>query len=263
MLYLFYLLICVAATTIGAISGIGGGVLIKPVMDAVGGMGVSAISFLSGCTVLAMSVVSLLRSRGGEVKLEPRRGTPLALGGAVGGVAGKGVFDAVKASFGNDALLGAIQSGLMIVLTLGVLVYVLGKSRIRARDVRGALPCLAIGLGLGVLSAFLGIGGGPINLAVLYYCFSMDTKTAALHSLYIILFSQTASLLSTLLQSRVPAFDPVTLAVMAGGGIVGGFVGRAFNKKMSPGQVDSLFRALLVVITAISCYNLWRYGGML
>ena len=65
MLYLFYFLICVTATTLGAISGIGGGVIIKPVMDALGGMSVSTISFLSGCTVLAMSVVSVLRSRGG------------------------------------------------------------------------------------------------------------------------------------------------------------------------------------------------------
>ena len=42
----FSFIICVAATVIGSISGVGGGVIIKPVMDAVSGMSVSSISFL-------------------------------------------------------------------------------------------------------------------------------------------------------------------------------------------------------------------------
>ena len=57
------------ATTVGSISGIGGGVLIKPVLDAVADMPSSQISFLSGITVLTMTIVSLLRSRGGEQKI--------------------------------------------------------------------------------------------------------------------------------------------------------------------------------------------------
>ena len=50
-----FFLICLAATTAGGISGVGGGVIIKPVLDAVSGMGVATVSFLSGCTVLAMT----------------------------------------------------------------------------------------------------------------------------------------------------------------------------------------------------------------
>ena len=75
-----YFLICLAATTAGGISGVGGGVIIKPVLDAVSGMGVATVSFLSGCTVLAMTATSMLRSRGGSVRVEKRRGTLLAVG---------------------------------------------------------------------------------------------------------------------------------------------------------------------------------------
>lgn len=260
---LFFFLICICATTLGAISGIGGGVLIKPVLDAVSGMGVSAISFLSGCTVLAMSVVSLLRSRGGDVKLEAKRGTLLAVGGAVGGILGKWLFDAVKSAFGNDAVLGTAQSVLMVLLTLGVLAYVLNKQKIRTLQVTNGGLCVLIGLGLGLLSAFLGIGGGPINLAVLYYFFSMDSKTAALNSLYVILFSQSASFLSTVVQGRVPQFDLPVLLVMMAGGILGGFIGRGISKKLDNRRVDILFRWMLVLITAISFYNLWRYARAL
>ena len=59
MQYLFYSLICLLATTLGAISGIGGGVIIKPVLDATASISVSQISFLSGCSVLAMSIVEI------------------------------------------------------------------------------------------------------------------------------------------------------------------------------------------------------------
>ena len=59
--------------------------------------------------------------------------------------------------------------------------------------------CGLVGLGLGMLSSFLGIGGGPINLLVLHYFFSMERKKAALNSLYIILFSQLCGLAVVLL----------------------------------------------------------------
>lgn len=247
----------------GAISGIGGGVIIKPVMDAVSGLSVSAVSFLSGCTVLAMSVVSLLRSRNGDAKINPKQGTVLAVGGAIGGVLGKALFDVVKSAFLNDGSIGTIQSSLMVILTLGVLVFTVIKSRIRTLQIQNMAACLVIGLVLGMVSAFLGIGGGPINLAVLYFFFSMDTKTAALNSLYIILFSQIASFVTTVLQGKVPDLDIPVLVVMVIGGILGGIVGRTFSRKMTGGQVDILFRVMLLAITAVSVYNLCRYAGAL
>ena len=250
----FSFLICLLATTIGGISGVGGGVIIKPVLDAVSGMPVATVSFLSGCTVLAMTVTSMLRSRGGEVKVEPRRGTLLAIGAAAGGIVGKELFELVRAAGGISVSIA--QQVMMIALTLGVLIYTLNRSRIVTRDVKNPAACVVIGLVLGLLSAFLGIGGGPINLAVLYYFFSMDTKTAALNSLYIILFSQSASFLSTVLRGTVPEFQWPVLIVMVIGGILGGTLGRGISKKLSNSGVDRLFFWLLLAITAISCYNL-------
>lgn len=261
MQFVLYFLVCLIATTVGAISGVGGGVVIKPVFDAVAGMNVSQVSFLSGCTVLAMTIVSLLRSRGEKIEL--KRGTLLAVGGAVGGLLGKVVFDWVKSLTGNDGLVGVVQSVIMILLTAGVGVYMAFREKIRTQNVQNAALCVIIGLALGVMSAFLGIGGGPINLVVLYYFFSMDTKQAALHSIYVIFFSQAASFVSSLAMQNVPAFDPVTLVVMVVGGVAGGFLGRAFNKKMSVRQVDMLFSILLAVITLISVYNLVHYASLL
>ena len=253
---LFNFLVAILATTIGGISGVGGGVIIKPVMDAVSGLPVATISFLSGCTVLAMTITSMVRSIGGEVKVEPRRGTLLAIGAAVGGIVGKQLFDVVKDAGGSA--VSVAQQVLMIALTLGVLAYTLNRPRIATRDVKNPAACVVIGLVLGLLSAFLGIGGGPINLAVLYYFFSMDTKTAALNSLYIILFSQAASFLSTLARNTVPEFAWPVLIVMLIGGVAGGTLGRSISKKLTNSGVDRLFFWLLIAITGISVYNLIR-----
>lgn len=253
---LFCFLVCIIATTVGGISGVGGGVIIKPVLDAVSGMPVSTVSFLSGCTVLGMTGTSILRARGGPVKIETRRGTALAIGAAVGGVAGKEIFELVRAV--GTVTVSAAQQVMMIILTLGVLAYTLNRPRIRSRNVEGTAACAAIGLALGVMSAFLGIGGGPINLAVLYYFFSMDSKTAALNSLYVILFSQGASLLTTFARGNVPDFRWPLLIAMVIGGILGGNLGRTVSKKLDNSGVDRIFFWLLLAITAISCYNLYR-----
>ena len=118
---------------------------------------------------------------------------------------------------------------------------------------------MLIGLALGLMSAFLGIGGGPINLVVLFYFFSMETKTAAHNSLYIILLSQIASLLYTILCGRVPEVPLALLLCMVCCGILGGVAGRKINKRISSWMVDRLFLILLVIIMGVCVYNFFRY----
>ena len=116
-----------------------------------------------------------------------------------------------------------------------------------------------IGLLLGVISSFLGIGGGPINLVVLSFFFSMETKKAAQNSLFIILLSQSASLIFTLLRGTVPSFPPLLLAIMVLAGILGGVVGRRINKRIDAKAVRKLLVGLILVIIFICCYNTWQY----
>ena len=52
---LLFFVVSFFASIVGAICGIGGGVIIKPVLDMLHFETVSPISFLSGCTVLSMS----------------------------------------------------------------------------------------------------------------------------------------------------------------------------------------------------------------
>lgn len=257
---LLFLAVSFGASIAGAICGIGGGVIIKPVLDLFGWASVSTISFLSGCTVLSMSCYSVGRSMiGHDSRVDTRTGTPLAIGAAVGGVVGKQLFTMIRNASPDPNMVGGIQAGCLAVITLYTLIYTINKDSVHTRNVNGWGPCLIIGLLLGLMSSFLGIGGGPINLVVLYYFFSMDTKTAAANSLYIILFSQATSFVATLVTGTVPEFTPVTLVLMVVGGISGGMAGRVINKRMDNVAVENLFLALMAVIILISIYNTQQY----
>ena len=201
---ILYFFISFISSVAGAISGIGGGIIIKPVLDAATSQSIVAISFLSGCTVLVMSFVSLIRSKMKGISIDIRCCTTLAVGGVIGGVLGKYLFNILKKSLEADAALGAIQAGILLAMTLGVLVYMSKKDKIQTKCIQSDSIRLLTGLLLGVVSAFLGIGGGPMNIAVLHYFFSMDAKKSAINSLYIIFFSQMASLITTAAQRNIP-----------------------------------------------------------
>ncbi len=259
-LYFVFGLISFIASIVGAICGIGGGVIIKPTLDAFGVLSVSSISFLSGCTVLTMSGYSIIKGKlSGDSLVDVKTGTPLAIGSAIGGIVGKNLFQQLTLFFSNENSVGAVQSACLMLITLGTLVYTLNKKKITTHSIDKFIICLIIGLGLGIVSSFLGIGGGPINLVVLYFFFSMDTKTASQNSLYIILFSQITSLLSTLITNTVPEFDFVLLVLMVVGGLFGGIAGRKINSKINSVIVDKLFIGIMMVIVLICIFNIYKF----
>lgn len=260
MITILFFIICFLASVIGAICGIGGGVIIKPALDAFHVMDVAAISFLSGCTVLSMTTYSVIKSkRSGESHIEQKTGLPLALGAAFGGVLGKWVFSFISGLSPDKNRVGAIQAICLLIITAGTLIYTIYKDRIHTRQVQNAAICIGIGLLLGIMSSFLGIGGGPVNLVILFYFFSMTTKVAVENSLYIIFFSQISSLLWSILTKSVPNFDIFMLLLMIVGGICGGIVGRALNKRIPEKTVDKLFISLMGIIILINIYNIFIF----
>lgn len=113
--------------------------------------------------------------------------------------------------------------------------------------------------GASVVGAICGIGGGPINLVVFYFFFSMNTKAAAENSLYVIFFSQLASLIQTLVTGSVPEFAVTLLMLMVAGGIAGGICGRRVNKGLKEESVEKLFIGLMVVLIGINFYNIYLF----
>ena len=78
---------------------------------------------------------------------------------------------------------------------------------------------------------------------------------------YIIFFSQLFNLLATLASHSAPDVRWQVLALMAAGGVGGGMMGRALNRRMDSGAVERLFMALMAGIICVSVFNAWRYAG--
>ena len=255
---MLFFAVCFLASIVGAICGIGGGVIIKPLLDALKILDVSQISFLSGCTVLSMSAYSVIKSKlGGKNEIDTATVLPIAIGGAIGGIVGKWLFSFVKSLGDNPNKVGVVQAACLLIVTIFTLIYTIFKDKIATKKLKGLPILVAVGLFLGIMSSFLGIGGGPINLVVLFYLFSMSTKEAVITSLYIIFISQIASLGTSIITNTIPNFPIKVLVVMVTGGILGGVVGRIVNKKIADKTVDKLFIGLMAVMIGINIYNIF------
>ncbi len=251
-----FLLISFLASIVGSICGIGGGIFIKPIFEAFNLMGIVEINFLSGSMVLAMSAVNSFRSLKTANELELKLTVPLALGAVVGGITGKTIFSQAALLFSSSVILSLIQSTLVLLMAIFSLAYTFNKDKIETRRIEKTGFCLFIGLFLGFLSAFLGIGGGPINLVALSYFFSMDDKKAASNSLLIILLSQAASLSQIMISGSIPPVSMAQLWIMVIGGILGGQAGFQIKKRMDGQAVRKGFTGVMIFLILMSLYGI-------
>ncbi len=253
--YLIYFLIAIGATTVGSLTGLGGGVIIKPLLDILGDYNASTIGMLSSITVFSMAVVSLGKQMLAKTEIPFRTAVPLAIGSVAGGQVGQRLLSRVTAGLPN-AQVTVVQNAVLSLLILGVYLYMKNKARIPSKHWDQPAPALILGLFLGVCAAFLGIGGGPINVALIIFLFSYDTKKAAVSSIVIILFSQASKLASVALGGGFGGFDLSMAPVMVVGAIAGGFIGAKYNKKFSEEAVDRAFNAVQLLVLAICIFNI-------
>ena len=259
-MYIICFLVALFACTIGSICGMGGGVIIKPVLDALNLYPVATINFMSGCTVLCMSAWSVGKVMvKKESVIELRTSTYLAISAAAGGVTGKIFYSRVAAQFADPNMAGGVQAAILFFATFMTFLYTWNKSRLPSWQVRSPLACLLIGFILGNMGSFLGIGGGPFNVAVLFLFFTMPTKQAAQNSLYIIVFSQALGIVRTAVSSGIPTVNLLVLLGMVCCGVLGSELGRRINKRLDERGATFLFEGAMVLVMMINVYNIVRF----
>ena len=117
-----------------------------------------------------------------------------------------------------------------------------------------------MGLFLGVVSSFLGIGGGPVNVTVLTIVFGFSAKTAVICSLSSVFVSQISKIASITVNSGIEAFGIKLLPFVVIAGVLGAVIGRMINKKASDKTVEKLFIAVQGIVIIMCTVNIIRYS---
>lgn len=256
MQYLIYFMLAVFATTVGALTGMGGGVIIKPLMDVLGDYDVQTIGVISSITVFTMAVVSIIKQIKSKAKIPFKTAIILAAGSVAGGFIGQKSLNFIVDALNANSVATTVQNAVLAVLIVFVIIYMKNKYRIKGKKFDGIFTSLIVGIFLGFCSSFLGIGGGPINVALIIYLFSFDTKTATVCSLITILFAQISKLATTALTTGFEVFDLSVAPLMAVGAVLGGFIGAGLNKKFSEKNVEKAFNAVQILVLMITAVNI-------
>lgn len=253
MIGIEYFIVIVVANTVGAISGMGGGVIIKPVFDLIGHHPLPAISFYSAVAVFVMALVSTLRQIKNKVAVKLIIATFLSFGSIIGGVLGNITFDYLIAVIQNNDLVELIQIIITFITLLFALLYsIYNKVHFKLTNL---FWYLLVGSILGYLASLLGIGGGPINVALLMLCFSIPIKEATVYSIITIFFSQLAKLITIEAVTGFNSFDLTMLLYIVPAAIIGGFMGAKLSGILPSSKVTIVYRTLIVIVLLINVYN--------
>jgi len=254
---ILYFLITLFATTVGSTTGMGGGVIIKPVLDAFGHYGVDTVSVLSSISVFAMSIVSILKKMKVSKDIKLNIAVLLAIGSIIGGYLGNLIFK-IAITNQNANIVKIIQNSVLAILLIIIFIYMQNKEKIHSFEFEGLSSAVLIGFSLGVVSSFLGIGGGPINVVAFIFFFSYSAKTATFASLITIFFSQASKLISILFSTGFGIYDFTVLPYMLIGAIAGGFLGSEICKRLSEKNVVLFFNIIQILIFLICLFNIYN-----
>jgi uncharacterized membrane protein YfcA len=252
-------LIALAAAAIGGITGMGGGVLIKPVLDLLNGFDTQTINILSTASVFAMAVVSVTNQFRMETKIKISAALSLGFGSVAGGFTGQQVLILILRGLESEAGIVITQNIMLAVIILLSVFFIINKSRINTKNFTGIFYFTAAGVILGAVSSFLGIGGGPINVAFLMYFFSFDIKSSVIYSIITILFAQASKLMTIGLNGGFAGHDLKVMPFMIAGALLGGFIGSVLNKRLPEKKVELLYILIQLVVMLLALLNVFGY----
>ena len=247
---ILYFAVGLLSTIFGSLVGLGGGVVIKPVLDAIGTYDLTTIGILSSFTVFSMAIVSTGKQINKGFKVEKNM-LVVAIGSILGGGIGNSLFGIFLNFLNNESFATAIQGFILATL----LILVLFKEKFPKYHLKNYLLLFLIGMILGTIASFLGIGGGPINVMALVLLLNMDIKKAAVTSILIILLSQFTKLTLIFIGDGFVGHNLSMLYMMIPGGILGGFIGAHFNHKLTHETIHKIFNTAIIILVILNLYN--------
>lgn len=133
---------------------------------------------------------------------------------------------------------------LFALLIVILLLLVLIKNKFPEMNL-GIKSKIFLGIFIGILAGFFGIGGGPITVPVLLAFFGIQQRKASATSSYVTLITS----LTAVLVNASSGNNDLSLALfMLPGAIIGAKLGTYFNKKVSEKTITTVFIILFVYL---------------
>ena len=114
---LVYFLVIFISVTIGAVSGLSGGIIIKPLLVFLNDYDIVTITILSSVAVFAMSSTNLLTRLKAKEKVFSIELLSLIIGSMVGGYIGNLLFESFIVNF-DKGLVSIFQTLVLIILLI-------------------------------------------------------------------------------------------------------------------------------------------------
>ena len=249
---LIYSIVIFFACVVGAIAGLGGGVFIRPVFDAIGHHDVLNIGFFASLAIFTMAIVSTAKKIQGGAVIHAKTALVISLGAIIGGILGNLLLEHLLTLLQAAAVQRIQTAATLLVLILAL--FLSTKTGLHFPiKIKAAIPVL--GVLLGITAAFLGIGGGPIGVPFFMIFFGLSIKDATTYSIIVIFFSHLARLLTLGVTVGYQHFDlallPYVIIAAALGGLMGAKLSTAFSEK----TVKRLFQGSLATVVVLNITN--------
>lgn len=274
------IIVATIGTFLGSLCGIGGGIIIKPILDAFDYFTHFQVGLISMSCVLTTSLSAVIKHLLNKTHIKYKDSITLAIGSILGGIAGAFLLNIVKESIieafkspdpenvqtehgKGSTIITIIQNALIMFFMMLVLLYMLVlKKKGISFHLENIFVICAIGLFLGMISVFMDIGGGAINVCIFVLLFSMDVKSVAVDSLLVIVFSQTAKFVQYAVIGnfqKYVVFDEkltwwlfVILIVIS---VLTGIYGSILNRKIKANYIDYAYNLSIFAIILIAGFN--------
>ena len=231
---MLYFLVALFASALGSVTGIGGGLIIRPALTVMG-FDVGLATFTSAASVFVMSCFSIVARRVWKTDIEMSSLGLLAVGSIAGAFAGAYIL----------SFLQPVVVSLLFILFLMVIgALLIAKKHFSVRNISNPWLKIGIGLVVGVTAGLFGIGGGLMLMIALMYLFGSKPKEAVVQSLFVAMLASAAALI----QYVINGFADFSLLVyVLPGSILGSIFGLLVAKRM---QENTVVVLLLMIVAA-------------
>lgn len=237
----------IVGIVMGALGG-GGAILTVPILTF--GLNFTPHEAMTGSLIVVIlsGIAGLIpHLRAGNVKV--REGALFGAGGFAGAIGGSALSHSV-----SDRVLLLSFTALLCVVSVLMFRKSTGKnSSDTAGQKRGLATVLAAATGVGLLTGFLGVGGGFVVVPALVLALGFRMHAAAATSLLVIVINASVALSTRAVSGLdVPWGSVLTFAVCA---VVGSLIGATFSKKLPSKTLGLSFATLLMGVAAFTGFQ--------